>query len=246
MKPIDTSHKGLKISVVASTQLANFTENAMSNEIALTYKNEKISGLNFLKLRFQNTGNTPLLKNDFVKDLVLKLEEGKKIISVTSTPGNLLNISNYGDNNLELSTDLLNPGQVVDLDLFVINKDGLKSLPITANNLKVDHRIVNLNKVLIGDQSEFDLRSEAEKKKEARSIIFNFFKKIGLGVLIILLSVPFILFFKYTDKNKNANRVYKYINYLPTIFYFVIFGGGALLIIISLLSKIFKTIIDAM
>jgi hypothetical protein len=126
------------------------------SDIQVLYKNQPVSNLYLYQLQIVNSGNQPILKDDFITWLTFKFPDGVYVaddpISTSEPPNVGLNVVFMTESDLVASGTLLNPGDKVTVR-FVLVGDGNE---MTENMIKVDGRIVGVKefKTVNSDKKE--------------------------------------------------------------------------------------------
>jgi len=202
-------YKEIKIGLISNLPIINVSENIDKKDLVFYYQNNQIKNLTYLKIRFKNTGTSPLVKQNFVRDLQIILPEGVKIISWSLAPKGILNISQLNENIFSLNSDLFNPRDTVDLEAMVDANDVQLLLP----GIKVDGRIFGVNDLQIKEQQ---ILSEEEEQSSQKRILIGFL--VALIIATLLSALPYFS----EGKDRKISRFFK--SFIPLFVVFMIYS----------------------
>lgn len=223
--------KDLKISLIALSSIIDTQNinNIDTNNLSIFYQDKKIDNLSYLKLRFKNTGTIPITRDDFIEDIKLSLPKEADIISFNVMPKSLLNITNNTPSLLGINSNLLNPEDVVDLEM-IINDRGHN---LALDNINIAGRIIGIKDIQIKKYEEQKIMSDAEQKKTATQNLKAIFLIVPISIILIALIIWFSLKLDEIEEKPKKTIIEK-------IFYYGFLGTIALLLTISALYMIGK------
>lgn len=184
-------YREIKIGLMSNIQIINISNNIDKKDLTFYFKDKPIENLTYIKIRFKNTGTQPFTKENFIKDIQILLPKEMEIIDYKEIPQGIINIKKIDNNILSFNSELINPKDIIDLELLVNNRD----TPLLLSNIKIDGRIFGVNTLQIKDQQ---LLSEEEEKSQITGIILMFF--IFLPLVLLPLSGMFYL------ENRNIKK----------------------------------------
>ena len=167
----------------------------IKGKVSITYESKPIRNLYLMILMFKNSGNVPILPNDYYRPLSISFGKTSEILSVevvNQSPNNLdvvavrqtkpkkqLEISSFH------STAKLNDQEVITLEPILMNKNDffrLKILVTGFQNLSVDTRISGIEKII-----------KEEKRNHAAYWTFQVLTMAASILLGYLLNLAYIL-----------------------------------------------------
>ncbi|MBP6237155.1 MAG: hypothetical protein KA270_05960 [Saprospiraceae bacterium] len=173
------SSKKLSV-VVSSDEILNYSKE-LQDKIEVKYENKIVKSLYLTKLKFINTGNTPILVADFEQNITIDLGKENFPISYTIVEPEPINlnasISLVGDI-LNVSPCLLNPN-----DHFTIT---------ILSEAKIDYPSL---KARIAGVKEIDNLFNSKRELFERKYHFFYKLLISISVIGLILSI----FFEYSD-----------------------------------------------
>jgi hypothetical protein len=117
--------KNLTISILAASSLIAL-DTEVAKDIEIKYKGYPISNLALLYLEIYNSGNVPVLTNDFEDDIVINLGVNAKKLDISvffANPPNLIPDFYWEtDNKLRIKGQLFNPEDRVIYKLIMTNQ----------------------------------------------------------------------------------------------------------------------------
>lgn len=156
----------------------------LNHDIKIFYKDntEITDDLNMILIKFRNTGNEPIKKDDFENDLFLKLLDSKVFdVSVTATKPEGLIIETYKDENesrIGIKPLLLNPK-----DEFTVKLLTSKLIPtFTINTRIVGGSIVEYKKTRQGLWLKLGVTSDSVKYGLMGGLILALFIKFAISL----------------------------------------------------------------
>lgn len=126
------SGKSLEYREVYRTNITNITSNADDwSNLNVTYKGEKLDVAYLVNVKFVNTGDEPIERNDFDKKIVIKFIDENKVIGIkkkSSIPYDLDVINKFSDNHVFILPLLLNPKDEFTLEFLIKGDAKLQSV----------------------------------------------------------------------------------------------------------------------
>jgi len=137
--------KELSFKNVAINELVS-GENITDESITVYFDNERIFNLYSVSSILSNSGNVPILKEDFVNGLTLSFHDSVKILkySIIKNPKNITLVNtSINKSDFMLLPDLLNPNENIELSFYI--SSSLKSLLPYCNSRIIGGDVINLN-----------------------------------------------------------------------------------------------------
>ncbi|MGO9481167.1 MAG: hypothetical protein ACLP05_05240 [Candidatus Kryptoniota bacterium] len=173
--------KSLSYDIPVSTQLLDVKE-AVRSKLEILYEGKPVQDVHLLLVRIVNTGNLPILPNDYERPIRLEVGGKAQLLSceVYDTSPKSLRVSPIIEgNNVNLPAIMLNGGDAIVLKLIVSNPSG---------GLQVDGRIVGVREI-----TEFKEGQSAFRLIYYSGLAFFLIGFIGLAWLRFPPSVAFPL-----------------------------------------------------
>jgi len=231
--PLSKEKRDLKIGLVANIQPIEIMDTIKKDDFAIFYKEKPIENLNYLKFRIQNTGNVPIIKENFINDVELIFPETIELINYELSPNSMLNVTIKEKKILAFNSDLLNPGDTADLILLCENK----KQSIAVEDIQIRGKIFGITNLKIKESKIDELLSDEEQRNIAREKIKNFFKALPIFIIFMAFSVFLISLIDY----KGKNRLLKFLS----ICFSILLIGFVISLIIYTLYKILSIIYQA-
>ena len=138
--------KQLQIIVEATIPLVDINPEA-SDDITILYKNQPVDNVILLQIRLENTGNQPIVPDDYIEPVTFSFGPGSEIADLSITDMNPTNIglviSKTSQYQAELAPVLLNPGDVA-MVRFALLAEKIDSV---IEDFQIDGRIVGVREV---------------------------------------------------------------------------------------------------
>ncbi|MDP2647669.1 MAG: hypothetical protein Q8P35_00275 [Candidatus Yanofskybacteria bacterium] len=227
--PLISKESDLRISLLSSVQIIEIANNIDKTNLSFFYKDQKVESLSYLKIRIKNTGTTPFLRQDFREDITLELPTDSKIIAFSSKPI-LANLSKSNEYTLKIEIDLLNPEELIDLELLIENRGSL----ISFDEIKVSGRIVGIFKLEIEDGQKNPLLSKEEARIQSIAVLKKAREYVFESLALIVFMGLFLWVLSLGDTKKEQS-LWKKIIYWSLI---TIFLGLVAIAIIFTIGKI--------
>lgn len=163
--------KSLCYKIISETPLLRI-EDEIKSDIKISYHDKRITDLHSLVIEISNNGNEPILEDDFKKPITFEFNREAKILKlgiVKSNPEDLQAKFEEKDNKIEITSELLNPG-----DKFVIN-----FLISKYENFHINTHIVGIKKLV-----EYTIPTESPLRMSILFVIFGY----------MMIFVAFLLF----------------------------------------------------
>lgn len=213
LHPFSGERLSLDVAISQNVELTSNVNLSRNGSIQFVYNGEKVQNLISTKIRFKNSGNQPLSEKDFIRGVKVVFPADTRIIS--NTLMQVQPLHNYSffqqgfvvkidENSLNFTPVLINPQEIFDLDILTTrNLNGTTSLAYGLNEISLDYKIYGISKI----NSVSKIKTNGEKRQEAREEIKGILKSIGFIVLIIL--SLFVLGFFADFISKKFPNLYK-------------------------------------
>lgn len=183
--------KGLQIVLSQPISLVDIKPEAES-DIQVLYKNQPISSLYLYQLQIVNSGNQPILKDDFESSLSFTFPDGVYIaddpISKSEPPNIGLTVHFVAESYAVAKDALLNPGDTVSVRFILVGN----SDKISENMVKVDGRIVGVK----------EIKTVTSNKQEIPVIVIGFLSSLAAGIIMTVIQYSWENITKRFSKRK--------------------------------------------
>jgi len=216
--PFNAEKRALNYSIEQNVQLLATFEKLEQGSLQFTYQGQNVPNLVAVKIRFKNSGNQPLKKDEFGQGLKIIFPTDTKIIKyalVQAQPFKSQEISQnqiqkVGEQGLLFLPEFINPGEIFDLDIITTRYNLVNRTAIyDSNQIKLDYRIYGVSKInfysSLPTNTERKVRAQ-EKVHNATELISHPLSRIAiLGVLLLL--IPRLLLLDFLQKNDSAGKL---------------------------------------
>jgi len=129
---------------------------SLADSTSINFRGKKLKNLESVIIEFENSGNKPILNEDFERNITFKFSDSTKIIRVDFLklfPSSLAPKKTINDNEFSISPLLLNPGDIFVIQIFYVSNfpefPKINARIANINDLvkKVDYDIVFVNKI---------------------------------------------------------------------------------------------------
>lgn len=177
--PVSPEITSLKLGLVSNLEPINISGGIKNEQVEIFYHREPIKSLRYLKFKLENDGTRPITPNDYVENITIHLPSDIHILDFKASPDSLLNASVNGTNMLTLSSGLLNPNDIVDIEM-VVESNGRA---LNDNDFSVTGRIVNVKTLSIVSSNEADFMKMEDRRAIARKTLIK-------NVIVIVTALP--------------------------------------------------------
>lgn len=136
--------KRIEVQIISKSSLVNESVSKSNQTIEVLYGGKKIPNYSILQCRIANIGGQPIRSADYEKPIALSLLNIRELLSaeqIASDPQNLKVKTLIKQNTIELSNDLLNPGDWFNLGIGVVPETGKEVIIKTAGRIAGVKRI---------------------------------------------------------------------------------------------------------
>jgi len=146
--------KSLSCSIIHRSKLVSI-KREVEHKLRVYYEGKAVQNLSLVVIRIQNTGNQPIVANDFVEPVEIALESTVDIIDGEiggTRPENLRTSLSKIDQRIQLLPTLFNAGDYADINILV---DG------SVKEIDVHGRVVGVSRIRKVDLADIDVSSRS-------------------------------------------------------------------------------------
>ncbi len=207
--PFQTEVKSLKVGLVSNLEPINISGIIEAENLKIFYQNREIESLIYLRFRIQNNGNLSILDNDYKEPLQIIFPSSVSIFDYSISDTTILSAVIESENILKLDAKLLNPGDVVDVEILVETTP-----PLSSDQIRLGGRIVGISSLSIEEASETDILSASDQRSHARKQLLNSLLGIGIAIVFFASMIPILYLMNYRGENPTLKILSKIIMFI--------------------------------
>lgn len=193
--------KELSFKNVAITELVSEKDITTDESIKVFFDEEQIFNLYSISCILSNSGNLPIIKEDFTNAFIIQFPDSVKILkfSIKVNPENITILDPKIDIcKFSMFPDLLNPNESIELS-FYVSSPTADLLPFSSSRI-IGGKVLNLN-----------MNEEIKSKTEFSNKAFAYFEKPIFWIAFIYTILYILLMFwtVYIQKNTSAESPIK-------------------------------------
>lgn len=236
--PRNLNYKSLDIGLISNIEPVNINGAIKKDNIKIYYRDREIKNLVYLKFIIRNNGNLPIILNDFVEKVIIRFPDNTEIFDFNQSPENRLNMEKMDHSTISLTSNLLNPGDSVTIEMVTETKGS----SISVSDITLSGRIIGASDIRLRQHDEEDFQSEIDRKIDARKKLVDFGRSVIYSVPLLILLFLAMAFTGYNGTNEMLKLLSRLILYMWNIFIVLTFVATIVLIFWKVISIIISAI----
>lgn len=125
------------ISIIKEYSSSLLSNNIANEKIEIKYDGKNIDNISKTQFTIKNTGRTPIISSDIVSPIKIGLANGNILDSSIEKllPQNITTTLNINNDNIKLSFDLLNPGDIIIIDILSDSNNAIYTCQSRIKNI---------------------------------------------------------------------------------------------------------------